>query len=61
MDKKIIRARERHFSDIGLLKTYWLFSFSEYYDPENVNHGALRVFNDDTVEPGRRFSDAPAP
>jgi len=26
----VIRADERHFTDFGWLKTYWLFSFSEY-------------------------------
>jgi redox-sensitive bicupin YhaK (pirin superfamily) len=26
-----------------------LFSFADYYDPENMNFGNLRVFNDDTV------------
>ncbi len=52
---KIIRAKDRHFSDQGWLKTYWLFSFSDYYDPENLSHGALRVFNDDIVEAGQGF------
>jgi redox-sensitive bicupin YhaK (pirin superfamily) len=44
-----IKADERHFSDFGWLKTYWLFSFDNYYDPENVQFGTLRVFNDDVV------------
>lgn len=37
------------------LSTYWLFSFDEYYDPENVSFGPLRVFNDDVVQPGHGF------
>ncbi len=45
----IIKADQRHFSNQGWLKTYWLFSFSNYYDPENIQFGALRVFNDDVV------------
>jgi len=56
---KIIGARERHFSDFGWLKTYWLFSFSSYYDPDNIQFGALRVFNDDVVEPGTGFPTHP--
>lgn len=56
---KIIKANQRHFKDMGWLQTYWLFSFSEYYDPENVNHGKLRVFNDDYVQPGRGFPTHP--
>ncbi len=52
---KIIPAAQRHFSDLGWLKTYWLFSFATYYDPENIQFGALRVFNDDVVAPGAGF------
>lgn len=39
----IIRAQDRHFNDFGWLKTYWLFSFAKYYDPHNIQFGALRV------------------
>ena len=56
---EIIRAKERHFSDFGWLKTYWLFSFSDYFDPDNIQFGALRVFNDDTVLPGTGFPTHP--
>lgn len=56
---KIIKADERHFSNFGWLRTYWLFSFSDYYDPENIQFGALRVFNDDVVEPGTGFPTHP--
>jgi len=50
---------KRHFSDFGWLKTYWLFSFSSYYDPSNIQFGALRVYNDDVVEPGTGFPTHP--
>jgi len=56
---RTIKAADRHFSDFGWLKTYWLFSFSSYYDPENISFGALRVFNDDVVEPGTGFPTHP--
>jgi redox-sensitive bicupin YhaK (pirin superfamily) len=56
---KIIPAHKRHFSDYGWLKTFWLFSFSDYYDPENIQFGALRVFNDDIVETGTGFPTHP--
>jgi redox-sensitive bicupin YhaK (pirin superfamily) len=56
---EIIRSDQRHFSDFGWLKTYWLFSFSSYYDPDNIQFGALRVFNDDVVEPGTGFPTHP--
>jgi quercetin 2,3-dioxygenase len=51
----VIRAADRHFTDFDWLKTYWLFSFSEYYDPANIQFGALRVFNDDVVAPHTGF------
>ncbi|MDY0220687.1 MAG: pirin family protein [Desulfobacterium sp.] len=56
---EIIKADSRHFSDFGWLKTYWLFSFSDYFDPHNIQFGALRVFNDDIVEPGKGFPTHP--
>lgn len=56
---KIIHGKKRHFTDFGWLKTYWLFSFGDYYDPENLQHGKLRVFNDDVVEPQTGFSKHP--
>ncbi len=51
----IIEADSRHFQDHGWLKTHWLFSFDSYYDPDNIQFGALRVFNDDIVAPGQGF------
>lgn len=59
MKIKHIPADQRHFSDFGWLKTCWLFSFSSYYDPENIHFGPLRVFNDDVVEPGSGFPTHP--
>jgi len=55
----IQRAGDRAFFDFGWLKTYHSFSFADYFDPENVNWGALRVFNDDTVLPGKGFGTHP--
>jgi redox-sensitive bicupin YhaK (pirin superfamily)/DNA-binding MarR family transcriptional regulator len=55
----IIKASDRQFNDLGWLQTYWLFSFSNYYDPANLSHGMLRVFNDDVVAPGKGFDTHP--
>lgn len=52
---KVIPAKDRHFNDFGWLKTYWLFSFDTYHDPQNMNFGSLRVFNDDVVDAGGGF------
>jgi redox-sensitive bicupin YhaK (pirin superfamily) len=51
----IIKSTDRHYSDFGWLQTYWHFSFGDYVDPKNESFGALRVFNDDVVQPGRGF------
>ena len=59
MSTNIIPADQRHFTDMGWLQTYWLFSFSNYYDPMNMGHGKLRVFNDDVVKPGTGFPTHP--
>jgi quercetin 2,3-dioxygenase len=51
-------AARAHF-DFGWLSTRHSFSFADYYDPQNLNWGALRVFNDDVVQPGRGFGTHP--
>jgi redox-sensitive bicupin YhaK (pirin superfamily) len=56
---KVIKSNRRHFADHGWLATNWHFSFSDYYDPQNMNWSALRVFNDDTVQPGQGFPRHP--
>lgn len=56
---RIIRAKDRHFADFNWLQTYWLFSFAEYYDPDNIQFGALRVVNDDVVQPHKGFGTHP--
>jgi redox-sensitive bicupin YhaK (pirin superfamily) len=55
----IQRARDRAFFDLGWLETHHSFSFADYFDPDNLNWGALRVFNDDTVQPGQGFPTHP--
>lgn len=36
----------------GTFHGRWHFSFGEYYDPDHMHFGPLRVFNDDTLSPG---------
>jgi redox-sensitive bicupin YhaK (pirin superfamily) len=55
----VARAGERATFDHGWLLTSHSFSFAEYFDPRNVNWGALRVFNDDRVAPGAGFPTHP--
>ncbi|MGH7405901.1 MAG: pirin family protein, partial [Candidatus Methylomirabilales bacterium] len=56
---KILTGKERHHRDLGWLSTYWHFSFDDYYDPTNMTWGALRVFNDDIIQPGQGFGAHP--
>src|SRR5690606_42092347 len=39
-------------ADYGWLKSQFHFSFAEYYRPDNIQFGVLRVVNDDLVQPG---------
>jgi redox-sensitive bicupin YhaK (pirin superfamily) len=55
----VTRSEERYHADRAWLDTRWHFSFDEYYDPANLNWGALRVFNDDVIRPGQGFGSHP--
>jgi quercetin 2,3-dioxygenase len=46
-------------ADHGWLKAKHHFSFADYYDPKNVSHGALRVWNDDEIAPNSGFPPHP--
>lgn len=51
----------RRFSDLGTFRNEWLnanfhFSFSNYYNPDRMSHGKLRVWNDDTIKPDTGFA-----
>jgi quercetin 2,3-dioxygenase len=49
------RASSRGYNNFGWLKTFHTFSFSNYFNPERMHFGKLRVLNDDRVEGGTGF------
>ena len=59
MKTMIHKAEERGNADYGWLKTNYSFSFANYYNPERMGFGALRVINDDKIAPGQGFSSHP--
>jgi len=52
-------ASSRGHNDLGWLTANHSFSFGQYYNPDKVHFGALRVLNDDIIVPGKGFGQHP--
>jgi redox-sensitive bicupin YhaK (pirin superfamily) len=52
-------AETRGHAQHGWLTANHSFSFAQYYNPQRMNFGALRVLNDDTIAPGMGFGTHP--
>lgn len=53
------KSNTRGGANFGWLDSKHTFSFGRYYDPDRIHFGALRVLNDDIVEPGMGFGSHP--
>ena len=59
MNTVLHKADTRGDANHGWLHSKHTFSFANYYNPERMHFGVLRVLNDDKVSPGMGFGTHP--
>ncbi len=59
MNTILFKSESRGKANYGWLDATYMFSFANYYNPDRINFGALRVLNDDIVQGGQGFGTHP--
>ncbi|MBD3917507.1 pirin family protein [Paenibacillus sp. PR3] len=55
----IYPAEQRYHASHGWLESYFSYSFADYYDPDNMQFGPMRVLNDDYIAASEGFGMHP--
>lgn len=59
MSTQLFKASERGTANFGWLNANYSFSFANYFNPQRIQFGMLRVLNDDTIAPAMGFGMHP--